>query len=630
MTQWAGVILGVLLMIVGAIILILSFVTKLFYTKVKQAPYAGEALVQISTTSILSDAACTWDETSIVLNTSGEFVKWASTKQYRDAAGESLYTYDLVPSTGTVEVCRSNANTLSVRLNGTAYLTNQRTLAQKWSSFPKFESDETVIIVSSCKKQASSPPSGMSLWHYSDDADISIMGRTFDLNNDFSTASSFLNGSGVTNPVSMFTDSTSQIAGNVVAYPSLNTFYNGSSASAALAFSASSFIASKINANQPKLEIGRRSVKRFINETYHGTIHAIYVFARILDTNEISTVSEILKIKYFSPYLAYPTTITCAVNTQLNVENTLVPGAVPILGYKFLQLVPDKTLLPGQTLMTFSKVTELPSGISFNENTGSITGTPTIVTPKETYSVIAESGLGSTTTEFTLEVTESETLRTATTPPNISFATNPLIARVNERIASAAPVNTGGVVISYSIAPQIPSGIQFDSLTGILTGSSSENRHTEYTVTAQNEGGTSSVKLRLQIGISIMYSSDISGSVGSPIQALTQALTPSVLGVSDTRLDFSYTGDLYGLAFDKVTGSISGTPTSAGTNTITVSLKTTNSPVSTSLVVSIRKAEYKTEFKDKVYYLSAGGVAFGAGAAALGVSLWSPAFKTSK
>lgn len=594
MTQWVNIGIGAFLILIGAIILILSLATKVFYTKIKDQTLAGAAATLIDPETLLLNADCTWDETSIVLNSSGGLVKWASTKQYRDVDGAPLYTYDLVPSTGTVEVCRSNKNTTSIRLNGTAYLMNQRTPTQKWSSFPRYESDETVIIVSSCPNETSSAPNGMSVWHYSDDADISIVGRNFDLSVDFSTASSFLDGSGVINPVVLATDDTTHTTGNVVVYPSTNTFYNGASSSLAVATSGS-FLSPTINANQPKLEIGRH----LVNQTYSGTIHAIYVFGRKLSSDEVLATSVYLKHKYLGPYLSYPTTISCALNSQTTIENTLVSGAIPITLYQ---------ISPG-----------LPAGLTFSTSTGALTGTPTTVTPSARFQIHATNAFDELDYVVTLQVTESQTSRTATVPPNISFATTSITARLNESIVSPTPVNTGGEIASYSISPQISSGMLFGTQNGILTGSASENVNTAYTVTALNDAGTSSAKFRLQVGISILYSSDISGTVGTAIQTLT----PTVSGMSDTRLDYSCTGDLYGLTFDKSTGSISGTPTSAGTNRITVSLNTTStSAVSTRIAISISKTGSQTELKDKVYYLSAGGAAVGVGAAVLGVSLW--------
>lgn len=598
MTQWVNIGIGVFLILIGAIILILSLATKVFYTKIKDQTLAGAAATLIDPETLLLNADCTWDETSIVLNSSGGFVKWASTKQYRDVDGDPLYTYDLLPSTGTVEVCKSNKNTTSIRLNGTAYLTNQRAPTQKWSSFPRYESDETVIIVSSCPNQASSTPNGMSVWHYSDDADISIVGRNFDLSVDFSTASSLLDGSGVINPVVLATDATTHTTGNVVVYPSTNTFYNGTASSTATVTSGS-FISAKINANQPKLEIGRHLVKRFINQTYSGTIHAIYVFGRKFSSDEVLATSIYLKHKYLGPYLSYPTTIICAVNSQITIENTLVSGATPITLY---QISPS-----------------LPAGLTFSTSTGALTGTPTTVTPSSRFQIHATNAFDELDYVVMLQVAESQTSRIATVPPNISFATTSITFRLNEAIVSPTPVNTGGEIVSYSISPQISSGMHFDTQKGILTGSASENLITEYTVTAQNDAGKSSGKFRLQVGISILYSSDISGTVGTAIQTLT----PTVSGTSDTRLDYSCTGDLYGLIFDKSTGSISGTPTSVGTNRITVSLNTTStSAVSTRIAISIIKTGSQTVFKDKVYYLSAGGAAVGVGAAVLGVTLW--------
>ena len=82
----------------------------------------------------------------------------------------------------------------------------------------------------------------------------------------------------------------------------------------------------------------------------------------------------------------------------------------------------------------------LPLGLSFDESTGVISGTPTVASPITNYTVTASNGDGKSTTTISLAAVNFS-------PPNISYA-SPQSYPVGTAITPLTPTNTGGAVVS--------------------------------------------------------------------------------------------------------------------------------------------------------------------------------------
>ena len=55
------------------------------------------------------------------------------------------------------------------------------------------------------------------------------------------------------------------------------------------------------------------------------------------------------------------------------------------------------------------------------------------------------------------------------------------------------PSSTGGAVVTYSVSPSLPLGLNLDSSTGTLSGTPTEvSSSAQYTITATNTGGSDS------------------------------------------------------------------------------------------------------------------------------------------
>ncbi len=80
--------------------------------------------------------------------------------------------------------------------------------------------------------------------------------------------------------------------------------------------------------------------------------------------------------------------------------------------------------------------------------------------------------------------------------PKISYV-SPHILQPNTPITAITPQNLGGKVLNYTITPSLVSGLQFDALTGNISGTPADTlvQPVTHTVQASNRAGTDSTKL---------------------------------------------------------------------------------------------------------------------------------------
>jgi hypothetical protein len=192
---------------------------------------------------------------------------------------------------------------------------------------------------------------------------------------------------------------------------------------------------------------------------------------------------------------------------------------------------------------------------------------------------------------------------------------------VNSANISGYSINTtGGRVTEYSVSPELPTGISFDSTTGLISGSVAfDQAQTTYTITGTNVAGSDSHTFALAIYSApsfTMSSETILGSRGSTLVGYT--LTQS----GGTVTSYSVSPSLpAGVSLDSSTGLISGLPTNpqaittytltaanvAGSYAKTFSIEILNPPVIT--LSSQSSAAYKDETTISVTATNAGGTA---------------------
>ncbi|MEY4273786.1 MAG: hypothetical protein RL638_734, partial [Bacteroidota bacterium] len=240
---------------------------------------------------------------------------------------------------------------------------------------------------------------------------------------------------------------------------------------------------------------------------------------------------------------------------------TVVNPSVPVISYTpgnatwtrgslISNILP--TLVSGAAATSFSIAPPLPSGLTFDTNTGEISGTPLITSPARNYTITALNSGGSTAITSSFAVLEPA-------PSNLSI-TVPSIYLLGQSITPVSPTNSGGIVSSYSISPSLPGGLVFDPTTGTISGTPGEIKAaTTYTITATNSGGSTTTTFTLTVNdiapTALSYASPIVLERGISVLPIG----PSTSGGTITSYTISPALPS-GLTLNASTGVISGTP----------------------------------------------------------------------
>ncbi len=203
------------------------------------------------------------------------------------------------------------------------------------------------------------------------------------------------------------------------------------------------------------------------------------------------------------------TTVTIGVNPP--APSNLVYPASNALSFA---IGTAKTITPTVTGTVTNCVANptLPAGLTINATTCAIGGNATVEQTATAYVITASNAGGNATANITI---------TAAQPPlNLSYPTLSNTGYANGVAVSISPAVTGNG-ITYAISPALPTGISFNTSTGAVTGTYTQNdgSTSAYTITATNAGGNTTAnvtltffgKLPYKTGQTLCY--DVSGNV---------------------------------------------------------------------------------------------------------------------
>ena len=214
----------------------------------------------------------------------------------------------------------------------------------------------------------------------------------------------------------------------------------------------------------------------------------------------------------------------------------------------------------GNSPLTYS-ISNLPSGLSFNANTRTITGTPTTPQRKTvTYMIMDADGDGASS-RFTFTITAGLT-------PTAPFISSKL-GKVNSSVDLFLAVGTGGDGrLTHSIA-NLPAGLSFDANTRRITGTPTtpETKTVTYTVTDAN-GDSDSSTFTFQIVPDLVPSAPTVSTQTGVVRTAVDITLPVGTG-GDSPLTYAISNLPSGLSFNARTRKITGTPTTAQTKTVT-------------------------------------------------------------
>jgi hypothetical protein len=230
----------------------------------------------------------------------------------------------------------------------------------------------------------------------------------------------------------------------------------------------------------------------------------------------------------------------------------------------------------GGLVDNFTVTPALPTGLSFDLNSGAISGTATALQGPTVYTIKASNAAGFSSATYTLEVVAVQIAA-----PVITLSSAFEDVTIGSPIAGYTITKSGGAITSHSITPDVPSGVTFDSTTGLISGTPLQTQvSTTYTVTATNGGGSANATYTLIVH---------AVPVGAPSILITPAVESITIGssisgyvltnrgglITSYSISPNTTSALNGLTFDSTTGLLSGTPTAVQAST-TYTITATN------------------------------------------------------
>lgn len=274
----------------------------------------------------------------------------------------------------------------------------------------------------------------------------------------------------------------------------------------------------------------------------------------ITGTPTVAATSSVYTVTARNPAGAATAQLTLTVN---GAPAGLAYSVNPAAYWKGVAIATNAASISG-SVDSFTVSPALPVGLALNKTTGAVTGTPTVAATAAFYTVTAYSKAGNTTGSLSIGVNGPPTV--------LSYAENPATYWQTVVItANAATVS--GIVDSFTVSPALPAGLSLNKATGSLTGTpSAPAASASYTISAWNPAGSTTAQVTLL--------------VNGPPSGLTYATNPAIYwnGVAITANIATVSGSVdsftinpalpAGLALNKTSGAITGTPTAAAASAL--------------------------------------------------------------
>ena len=203
----------------------------------------------------------------------------------------------------------------------------------------------------------------------------------------------------------------------------------------------------------------------------------------------------------------------------------------------------------GGQIKSFSVSPKLPKGLRLNASSGEISGKPSLWQKAKSYKVVAKNASGVTSQTISIQIIRIPILKAAD-----------LALGVNLRMKAFGLKNNGGSGVSYSITPDLPVGLSFNTKSGKISGKPSALQpKRSYRLSATNISGTSTKKLTIEVVTKPIVTLSKTNYLVSPNTPFTSYTIKNTGG----RV-FKYSiapAAPAGMIFSSKTGKLTGTPT---------------------------------------------------------------------
>ena len=275
-------------------------------------------------------------------------------------------------------------------------------------------------------------------------------------------------------------------------------------------------------------------------------------------------------------------TLTIVVNDVAPTSITYSPNSFTLT--KGTAMTTSTPTTSGGTVTTWSISPSLPSGLSLASSDGAISGTPSVVSSLNTYTVTGTNTGGSVSTTITIQVNDIA--------PIITYSSSSLTLTKGTAMSDLVPTSSGGTVISYSVSPTLPAGLSFDSSTGKISSTpTAVTASGLYTITATNTGGTDTASITIQVNDVQPLIGYTPNSIILSKGAAMSTASPTLYG-SGIPVSWSVSPSLpAGISLDASTGDITGTPTAITASTVyTITATNTGGSDTATLTIVVNDA----------------------------------------